>query len=504
MKGVFMDFKNNDKKFDYISLLPWIVSFIFLILLFYIYVKYPFLSVDEGYTRGLLNLNLADMVSVTANDVHPPLYYFINYLFAQLVNAIGLKMSVMHLLEFPALIPYLIILVISLTKIRKEYGLLTAGIFSLALISLSEFFTYYLTARMYTWAMLFMIIAFLFVKDILEKNDYKSWVLFSIFVTLAAYTHYFSILTTVVIYIMLLVWMLFYEERENLVGNLKKLFVSALLCVVLFIPWIPTLYHQLHYVQGNFFITKVTFNNLVYYLSYGFTISGNQLIQLFSVLAIIALFIMLYNKFKETKSKNDAYLLIGFTAFVGTIFLGFLASIVYKPILYDRYILHAIGILWLAISIKIGQLKLNKTHLLLIIILISVVGAFNVYHEVNEIKDMHKTLIDETKLFSGINNNNTVIIYDTDNHYVRTHTELDKVYKQFNGYKMGNKTYKLVYLGENVTNHTFIIPDDLKNYSDKDVYLMKFYTNKISFPKDVSAKEIGTGQHATLYKIKLK
>ncbi len=298
--------------------------------------------------------------------------------------------------------------------------------------------------------------------------------------------------------------MLFYEERENLVSNLKKLFVSALLCVVLFIPWIPTLYHQLHYVQGNFFITKVTFNNLVYYLSYGFTISGNQLIQLFSVLAIIALFIMLYNKFKETKSKNDAYLLIGFTAFVGTIFLGFLASIVYKPILYDRYILHAIGILWLAISIKICQLKLNKTHLLLIIILISVVGAFNVYHEVNEIKGMHKTLIDETKLFSGINNNNTVIIYDTDNHYVRTHTELDKVYKQFNGYKMGNKTYKLVYLGENVTNHTFIIPDDLKNYSDKDVYLMKFYTNKISFPKDVSAKEIGTGQHATLYKIKLK
>ena len=117
---------------------------------------------------------------------------------------------------------------------------------------------------------------------------------------------------------------------------------------------------------------------------------------------------------------------------------------------------------------------------------------------------MHKTLIDETKLFSGINNNNTIIIYDTDNHYVRTHTELDKVYKQFNGYKMGNKTYKLVYLGENVTNHTFIIPDDLKNYSDKDVYLMKFYTNKINFPKDVSAKEIGTGQHATLYKIKLK
>ncbi|WP_407424389.1 hypothetical protein [Methanobrevibacter sp.] len=499
-----MDFKNNSKDYGFVKILPLLISFIFLIILFYVYIKYPFLSIDEGYTRGLLNLNLADMVTVTASDVHPPLYYFICFLFKKLVSVIGLNMGIMHLLEFPSLIPYLIILVISLTKIRKDYGLLSAGIFSLALIAMSEFFTYYLTARMYTWALLFMVIAFLFVKDILDKNDYKSWILFAVFVTLAAYTHYFSILTTVVIYIMLFVWIIFFKERENITSNLKKLFISALLCVILFIPWIPSLYNQLHLVHGNFFITKVTFNNLVYYISYAFTISGNKLIQLFSVLAMIALFIMLYNKFKETRSKEDAFLLMGYGAFVGTIFLGFIASIVYKPILYDRYILHAIGILWIAISIKLSDLKLNKTHLLLIIILISVVGAFNVYHEVNEIKSMHKTLINETEFFSGINNNDTVIIYDTDNHFIRTHTELDKVYKQFNGFKNGNMTYKLAYLGENVTNHTFVIPDDLNNYTDKNVYLMRFYTMNITFPDNVKAQNISTAQHATLYKLTLK
>lgn len=498
-----MDFKNDNNN-NFIKILPLLVSFLFLILLFYIYIKYPFLSVDEGFTRGLLSFNLADMISGTANDVHPPLYYLINLAITKLVNLIGVNMDVMHSLKFPSIIPYLIILVISLTKIRKEYGLLTAGIFSLALISLSEFFIYYLTARMYTWALLFMIIAFLFVKDILEKNDYISWILFSIFVTLAAYTHYFSILTTVIIYIMLFVWIIFYKERENISSNLKKLFISAFICVVLYIPWIPSLYNQLHFVHGNFFIGKVTFNNLVYYLSYGFTISGNQLIQFFSVLALIALFIMLFNKFQETKSNNDAYLLIGFAAFVGTIFLGFIASLVYKPILYDRYILHAIGILWLAISIKLSQLKLNKGHLLLIIILISVVGAFNVYHEVNEIKDMHKTLIKEDNFFSKINNNNTVIIYDTDNHYVRTYTELNKVYKQFSGYTKGNETYNLAYIGSNVTKHTFDIPGDLKNFTDKDVYLMKFYKMNTTFPDNVKAQKIGTAQHATFYKLTLK
>ena len=499
-KGVLMDFK-NDRNTDLINILPLLVSFIFLIILFYVYIKYPFLSVDEGYTRGLLNLNLADMVSVTANDVHPPLYYFINFLFAKLVNFLGLNMDVMHLVEFPALIPYLILLVFSLTKIRKDYGLLTAGIFSLALISMSEFFTYYLTARMYTWTLLFTVIAFFFVKDILEKNDYLSWIMLSIFSILAAYCHYFSILSSIIIYLMLFIWILFYKERELVKDNLKKFFASVIACVILFLPWLLVMINQMRYVRGHYWIPPVTFDNLVYYVSYGFTISANQIIQLLSFLAMIAIFIALYNKFNETRNSEDTFLLMGYGVFVGTILLGFIVSVVYKPILYDRYILHAVGVLWIAISIKLGDLKLNKSHLLLIIILISVVGAFNVYHEVSEIKDMHQTLLDENQLFSGINNNDSIIIYDTDNHYVRTHTEFNKVYKQFSGYKMGNETYKLVYIGENVTNQTFNIPDDLSKYPDKNIYLLKFYTTEPKFPKNVKAEEIGTGQHATIYKL---
>lgn len=494
-----MDFKNDNN--NLINLLPLLISFLFLILLFYIYIKYPFLSVDEGYTRGLLNLNLSDMISVTSNDVHPPLYYFINFLFAKLVNILGLHMSVMHLLEFPALIPYLILLLISLTKIRKEYGLLSAGIFALALISMSGFFTNYLIARMYSWTLLFMVIAFFFVKDILDKNNYLSWVMFSIFSILAAYTHYFSILSSIIIYLMLFIWILLYKEKEFVRDNLKKFFASVIIYAILFMPWLFVMLNQMNIVRSSFQIPPITFNNLVYFISYAFTISGNQIIQFLSVLLMIALFIALYNKFNETKNNHDAFLLMGYCVFIGTLFFGFILSIVYKPLLYDRYLLHAVGILWVVISIKLGDLKLNKSHLLLIIILISIVGAFNVYHEVNNIKDMNQILIDENKLFSGINNNDTIIIYDTDNHFVRTHTEFDKVYKQFSGYKMGNDTYNLLYIGENVTNYTFIIPDDLSKYPDKNVYLLKFYTLEPDFPDDVKAEEIGTGQHATIYKL---
>lgn len=498
-----MDLTKNEK-FDWVSILPYIFSILFLGLLFVVLMKYPFLNVDEGFTRGFMDFSFAEMIKLTAMDVHPPVYYLITMAFVKLCHALSLNFNLIQMMKIPSIIPYLILVIISLTKLRKDYGLLSAGVFCLAMIALSEFFTYYLIARMYTWAMLFIVIAFLFVKDILEKNNYISWILFSVFSILAAYTHYFSILTTVVVYIMLFIWIVFFKERKDLKSNLIKLFGSALLCVILYVPWIPTLINQLHYVHGNFFISKVTFSDLVYYISYGFTISGNQLIQLLSVLAMIVIFIMLLKKFHETRSENDAYLLIGFIAFIGTIFLGFIASILYKPILYDRYILHAVGVLLLVLSIKLGQMKLKKSHILLIIILISVVGAFNVYHEIKDIQKMNDKTIKEANVLAKINNNDSIVIYDTENHYIRTHMDLDNIYEGYDNVSIIKYQHNLTYKFDDLNHSAFVIPDDISKYPDKDVYFMRFYTMPAKFPNNVNATDVGTAQHATFYKLKMK
>ena len=496
-----MELTNNKNKL--ISILPFVISIIFFIILLYVCMKYRCLSIDEGYTRGILNLNVMDMISVTANDVHPPLYYLIAALFIKIANALSFNVDFIFLIKFPSIIPYLIILLISLTKIRKEYGLLAGGIFSLTLIAMSEFFTYYITARMYSWTMIFLVISFLYVKDVLEHNDLKSWILLSIFSVLGAYTHYFSMLTTIIIYLMLFVWILANKENTPIKDSLKKFFISAILGIIIYIPWIFTLIQQLGDVQESFWLPPLTIGNLIEYFSYTLTISNNQIIRIMSLLLILALFLIFIMKFLKNKNNDNLFLLIGCTSFIGTLVLSLILSIVYKPILYSRYMLPSIGIFWLCVSIKLANLKVNKSIILMIILLIAIVGAFNVYHEVNEISDLPRFLNYSERLLSGIDNNDTIIIYDADNRFIRTHSDLTNVYKQFGSYSLNNETSGMKYKSPDVCYDTFVIPDDLNKYPNKNVYLIMFHSNNLTLPDNVHAEKIGTVQHGTFYKLKL-
>ena len=54
-----------------------IFSFFMLIMMIYIAIRYPFLSVDEWFTKGLIKYPVDQLIQLTIIDVHPPLYYLI-------------------------------------------------------------------------------------------------------------------------------------------------------------------------------------------------------------------------------------------------------------------------------------------------------------------------------------------------------------------------------------------------------------------------------------------
>ena len=496
-----MDLSKNNK-FNLVEILPFIISILVLGLLFVVYMKYPFLSVDEGFTRGFMNLSFADMVGLTAIDVHPPLYYFIAMAFVKICHAIGLSFNITQMMKFPSIIPYFILFAFSLTKLKKEYGLLMGGTFSLALIVLSDFFLQYLTARMYTWAMLFLIISFFYVKDILEKNDLKSWILFTIFSVLGAYTHYFTGLSSVVIYMMLFVWILVNRNDGSFKDSLKKFFISVVVGFVLYIPWMFTLYKQMQVVQESYWVEPITLNNIASFLSYSLTYSGNTFIILASSVLVLVIFAVFLIKYIKTRDGDDLYLLMGVSVFFGTLLAGVILSVGYRPILLTRYLLPSIGVFWLCLSIKFTKLELKNSTILMIILLIAVVGAFNVYHEVQDIQHMNDDTIKEAKVLDKINNNDSIVLYDSTNHYLRTHLYLDKIYKGYSGYSLGNKTVTLPYELD-IVNEPFVIPDDLSKFPDKKVYLMTFYKSKDKFPDNINATKVGTAQHAKIYKIQM-
>ena len=113
---------------------------------------------DEYFTLTLLNLPVMDMITITAGDVHPPLYYLMAEVFVNITKPLG--WDLLFSLKILSVIPYFIILIFSATKIRKDFSWFTAGLFSLSLAIMTEFFSHFVSARMYSWAILFVILAF--------------------------------------------------------------------------------------------------------------------------------------------------------------------------------------------------------------------------------------------------------------------------------------------------------------------------------------------------------
>ena len=127
--------------------------------------------IGEYFTLTITNLPISDMLTITKGEFNPPLYYL---LVKFVTKFLGNSVSILKLLS---IIPYAIIILISTVKIRKDYGWLTAGIFAFSMGIMSEFFTYFLMARMYSWAILFTLLAFIYFRDIItNEDDKKSWI----------------------------------------------------------------------------------------------------------------------------------------------------------------------------------------------------------------------------------------------------------------------------------------------------------------------------------------
>ena len=67
------------------------------------------------------------------SDVHPPLHYLILYALSSITQ------NNLFRLKITSIFPFFLILVISATKIRKDYGWLTFGVFTFTIARMSIF-----------------------------------------------------------------------------------------------------------------------------------------------------------------------------------------------------------------------------------------------------------------------------------------------------------------------------------------------------------------------------
>ena len=148
--------------------------------------------------------------------------------------------------------------ILGYTHIRKDFGEKVGIIFSILVFFMPITLIYSGEIRMYALAMLLTTLTAIYAYGIYINRDdknTKNWILFGIFSLASAYTHYYSLVASGVINVILFIYLLIKAVKEKkFITNLKRFIVSAVIQIILYIPWLVYLLLQIKQVSAGFWI----------------------------------------------------------------------------------------------------------------------------------------------------------------------------------------------------------------------------------------------------------
>lgn len=357
-------------------------SFFFLSLDFYRAFWY-----DEAYTINLVHQSFGHLWHVTANDVHPPLYYILLKLYTYICGD-----SVIALRIFSAL-PINGIMLIACTHIRKAFGNKTA-LSLLVLVILMPVNQYVASEiRMYSFGMFFVLLSALYAYQSYANFRRPDLIRFTLFSLAAAYTHYYALLGVFYIYLLFFLVVVL-KKRDKILPFIGY----SVLFIIGYLPWLINLPGQVSQVQDEYWINAPRLKDFVIYLYYPFAqeldlmateIPLSHFATAFYMLTVfIVLFIYVILSGKKAiptdrkMSENRVYAGLLFLAFVFTLATAIAYSLLSKPVFVTRYMTPVLGLIYLGSAIFLASFDWKKTQnkvVLFLMFLILAYFSFNHY-----------------------------------------------------------------------------------------------------------------------------
>lgn len=389
---------------------------------------------DESYSVAISNHSLSEIWNIGGNDVHPVFYYMM----LKIVSLIfGNNILVFRLFS---IVPIVILSILGITHIRKDYGERTGIIFSFLTLFLPIIAAYSSEIRMYTWVMLFVTITAIYANRIYKNElSIKNWVIFALFSLLSAYTHYYGLMFAGIINVILFIYLL--KNRKGKNKDLKIFIIQAVVECLLYVPWLYYFIKQLTSVGGGYWI-KLEFPDILYNVL-GIQYMGS-LSNIFGFCFAICLYIYLgfviYRCKKErisVKNARNSLLL-----YVLIVFIAFLISLK-SPILYPRYLMTITGLLifFIADIMAKEKSKYITIEICIIIFVTSLISNINIinnnYDNTNmkQIEYLEENIKDDDIIvYSNIGNGSVFAVYFKDNKqyfYNGDHWNVEEAYKAY-------------------------------------------------------------------------
>ena len=364
---------------------------------------------DELFTVGMIGHSYGELVELTARDVHPPLYYMITKFFVDLCKLILPGVHAVAAAKMVSVLPYFVLLLYSVTFIRKRFGIFTGGVFLFCVASMPQLSGYTVEVRMYSWALLFVTAAFLHgygavqgpedeeerhhgrlpaaaygavdvpkgekaggsdrTKGIRQKISAQSQKLhgaaMACHALAAAYTQYFAAVAAAMVFLYVLFELL---RRDR--SRIREWILWVAAAAAGYTPWLVALYRQVTAVNANYWILPLswrTFGGCVKFLMKPAFTNDTLNVVLAVVMTGIYAVVMVRQVVFLIKSchngrENGAassrivFMLAGPGVLAGVVLFGFAASMLLRPVFVYRYMIPAMGCFWLSFAMGLHEI----------------------------------------------------------------------------------------------------------------------------------------------------
>lgn len=370
---------------------------------------------------------------------------------------------------------------------------------------------------MYSWSFLFVTLTSIYayrfymcIKEGTQEGKLKNLIIFGIFSICSCFVHYYGLVTTALINLILLIYLIRVRKTDK--KALINFLILAVIQVVLYIPWLIYFVGQLNHVKGGFWITLDLVSSPVEILSFQFrrqldTVFSFDAHTIISLVSAVCMYIYLgfrvYKSKKAGVSLKPAILSIG--VYTGVIFIMLVISqVMSQAVLFSRYLFVMTGlyIFGMAYILSTEKSKIITGIVCTIIVALGTYanitnitmnyskGNMEIYDYINEnIKE------DDIIVYSNIGNGGVVAAYFPNNKQYFLNFAYWDVEEAYKAYGPGMETvYDYGFLDEYKGRIWLIDSEYMGLYEE-------FPKENINVLKE--AKRIDTNYHEYIYNVML-
>lgn len=134
-----------------------------------------------------------------------------------------------------------------------------------------------------------------------KNYQIKEWIIFSVFSLFCAYTHYYALIVAAIVNNMLLITFIIRRDKKNIKCEIE----SAILQVLLYLPWLSALIKQTKVVSNGYWIGKAKIIEVIKFI---FTGSLNDIKYIPDIVTIpfsfVILIFLIYLLIKNWKKES--------------------------------------------------------------------------------------------------------------------------------------------------------------------------------------------------------